>query len=172
MDLFWKIGKIGPQNAAVLDLDKGKIEKNNSQILVVDEKLVNSINWIKEGSFDEKEGERTLKLVGQVQAIDAIEIIKKEQTDKLKDYPLSATELADAIRARETNIKKNEIWKIIIENDIKNNLDYSTYNYRNKKQEETAKSSGIVPQGIPSIYKEATIDYIIKIYKSELDIKH
>lgn len=56
MDLVSKIGKSGPQNAAILDLNNGSIAKDNSQILVVDEKLLKGINWIKEGSFDEKVG--------------------------------------------------------------------------------------------------------------------
>ena len=45
LDLVNKIGKSGPQNAAILDTEKGLIEKNSSQILVVDEELVKGIQW-------------------------------------------------------------------------------------------------------------------------------
>lgn len=81
IDLVSKIGKSGPQNAAILDLDKGAISKNDSQILVVDDELVRSINWIKEGTFSEKEGAPTLKLIGEVQSIDTVEVVKKELID-------------------------------------------------------------------------------------------
>ena len=166
MDLISKIGKSGPQNAAILDLDKVAISKNNSQILVVDDKLIKGINWIKEGSFNEKEGAPTLKLVGEVQPIDTVEVIKKERVNRLKEYPLSAKELADAIKAK-ANISSNNVWRIINENNIKSNPDYSIYNFRNKKQEEQYGKDGIVPNGVPSIYKESTIDFIIKIYQNE-----
>lgn len=168
MDLFGKIGRIGPQNAAVFDLDKGKIEKSNSQILVVDEQLLKDINWVKEGFFNEKEGEKSLKLVGQVQPVETIEVITKEKTDKLKIYPLSACELADAVLVKEPRLNKNEVWKIIGENGIKDNKDYSAYNYRNKNQEDKARETGVIPKSVPSIYKETAVDYIVKIYKSEL----
>jgi len=166
MDLITKIGKAGPQNAAVLDLDKGTIEKNNSQVLVVDESLVESINWIKEGCFDEKEGARTLKLVGQVQPIDTVEVVKRERINRLKEYPLSAKELADKIKEK-SDIQQKDVWRIIKENDIKTNLDYSIYNFRNKKQEEDYEQTGRVPAGTPSIYKISTIDYVIQIYNNE-----
>lgn len=166
MDLVSKIGKSGPQNAAVLDLERGIIEKNNSQVLVIDESLVESINWIKEGCFDEKEGARTLKLVGQVQPIDTVEVVKREKINRLKEYPLSAKELADAIKEK-SNIPQNDIWRIIRENEIKSNPDYSIYNFRNKKQEEEYEQTGKVYNGTPSIYKTAAIDYIIQIYNNE-----
>lgn len=166
MDLVSKIGKSGPQNAAILDIEKGAISKNDAQILVVDDKLVKGIKWIKEGSFDEKEGAPTLKLVGEVQPIDTIEVIKKEKTDKLKEYPLSAEELAKEIKSK-CDIVKNDIWRIINENNIKTNLDYSAYIFRNKNQQEQYEKDSIIPKGTPSIYKYAAVDYIIQIHKNE-----
>ena len=166
IDLVSKIGKSGPQNAAVLDIERGIIEKNNSQVLVIDESLVESINWIKEGCFDEKEGARTLKLVGQVQPIDTVEVVKREKINRLKEYPLSAKELADAIKEK-SNVPQNDIWRIIRENEIKSNPDYSIYNFRNKKQEEEYEQTGKIYNGTPSIYKTAAIDYIIQIYNNE-----
>lgn len=167
IDLVSKIGKSGPQNAAILDMEKGAISKNDAQILVVDDKLIDGIKWIKEGSFDEKEGAPALKLVGEVQPIDTVEVIKKERTDKLKEYPLSASELAHEIKVKCDTIPQNEIWRIIQENGIKTNPDYSTYNFRNKHQQEQYEQSGKLPKGTPSIYKPTAIDFIIKIYKNE-----
>lgn len=166
IDLVTKIGKSGPQNAAILDVEKGVISKNNAQILVVDDTLAKSVKWIKEGQFDEKEGAPTLKLVGEVQPIETVEVVKKEKINRLKEYPLSAHELAQKIRLR-IEIKNNDVWRIINENNIKKNSDYSIYNFRNKSQEEEYERSGKVPNGTPSIYKEAAIDYIINIYVNE-----
>lgn len=166
IDLISKIGKSGPQNAAILDMEKGAISKNDAQILVVDDKLIDGIKWIKEGAFDEKEGAPTLKLVGEVQPIDTVEVIKKEKTDKLKEYPLSASELAREIKNK-CEIPQNEIWRIINENGIKTNPDYSTYNFRNKHHQEQFEQTGRLPKGTPSIYKPTAIDYIVQIYKNE-----
>lgn len=166
MDLVTKIGKSGPQNAAILDLNNGSIAKDNSQILVVDEKLLKGINWIKEGSFDEKSGEPTLKLVGEVQPIDTVEVIRTERVNRLREYPLSAKELAEKIKNK-IHINTNDIWRIINQNGIKSNPDYSIFNFRNKKQEEQYDMDGVIPNGVPSIYKESTVDLIITIYKNE-----
>lgn len=166
MDLMKKIAKSGPQNAAILDVEKGIIEKDKAQILVIDDELTKSIKWIKEGNFNEKVGAPALKLVGEVQPIDKVEVIKKERINKLKEYPLSAMELAGKIKEK-SGISSNAVWKAIEENGIKNNLDYSLYNFRNKRQEEEYEKSGIVANGTPSIYKLITIDYIINIIRND-----
>lgn len=166
IDLITKIGRTGPQNAAVLDMEKGSISKNDAQILVIDDKLIHGIKWIKEGSFEEKQGAPTLKLVGEVQPIETVEIIRKEKSDILKEYPLSATQLSKEIKERIV-IPQNLIWQIIHDNGIKDNPDYSTYIFRNKQQQEQYQNTGKVPNGITSVYKHNTIDYIIKIFKNE-----
>lgn len=166
MDLVSKIAKSGPQNAAILDVEKGLIEKNNSQILVIDDSLAREMKWIKEGHFTEKEGAPALKLIGEVQPVDTVEVIKKEKVNRLREYPLSAKELAEAVKGK-TNINQQDVWRIINENHIKDNSDYSIYNFRNKRQEETFEQTGIVPKGVPSIYKTSTVDYIVQIIRNE-----
>lgn len=166
IDSVMKIGKSGPQNAAILDVEKGMIEKNNSRILVVDEELVKKIKWIKEGSFKEKDGATALKLIGEVQPIDTVEVIKKERVNRLKEYPLSATELVEIVQEK-SDITTNHIWRIINENDIKSNIDFSIYNFRNKRQEENYEQNGVIPKGTPSIYRVSTADYIINIFNNE-----
>ena len=59
------------------------------------------------------------------------------------------------------------LWRIIDENKIKENPDYSCYNFRNKRQEEEYEQSGKVANGTPSIYKTTAIDYIIQIFNNE-----
>ncbi|MDK2842535.1 MAG: hypothetical protein PWQ17_2041 [Anaerophaga sp.] len=167
LDLVQKIGKSGPQNAAILDSEKGIIEKGDSQILVVDEELLSGFQLIREGEFSETKGAKTLKLVGNISPINQVEVIKKVKEDKLKEYPLSASELVTEIKKREPNFNQNRIWEIIKENDIKKNRDYSDYSFRNQKHRLNYENNGILAQGTPSIYKHTAVDLIISIYKNE-----
>lgn len=169
IDLVQKIGKAGPQNAAVLDTERGLIEKNESQILVVDEELVKKMQWIREGEFVEKKGERTLKLVGTVQPINQIEIIKKVKENKLKDYPLSATEMVEEVKRIKPNVKLNNIYDVIRDNKLKDNPVYSSYVFRNHRQELDYEKNNVIPKGTPSIYKQSVVNYIIKVIENEYE---
>jgi hypothetical protein len=168
LDLVQKIGKSGPQNAAILDSEKGIIEKGDSQILVVDEELLRGFQLIREGEFSETKGAKTLKLVGNISPINQVEVVKKVKEDKLKEYPLSATDLVDEIKKRESNIGANRIWEIIRENDIKQNRDYSDYSFRNQNQRLNYEEKGVLIKGTPSIYKPTAIELIVSIHKNEL----
>ena len=165
-DLVQKIGTSGPQNAAILDTERGLIEKQNSQILMVDEDLIKSIKWIKEGSFIEKKGARTLKLIGSVQPIEQVDVIQRVRENRLKEYPLTATEMIAQVRLETPAIKQNEIHAIVRDNKLKDNKEYSTYVFRNRTQEELYENEGEIPKGIPSIYKNSVIGYIAKVFKS------
>jgi hypothetical protein len=168
LDLVQKIGKSGPQNAAILDSEKGIIEKGDSQILVVDEELLHGFQLIREGEFSETKGAKTLKLVGNITPINQVEVVKKVKEDKLKEYPLSATDLVTEIKKREPNISPKRIWEIIRENDIKQNKDYSDYSFRNQKHRLSYEEEGVLVRGTPSIYKSTAIELIVSIHKNEL----
>lgn len=167
LDLVQKIGKSGPQNAAILDSEKGIIEKGDSQILVVDEELLSGFQLIREGEFSEIKGAKTLKLVGNITPINQVEVIKKVKEDKLKEFPLSASELVTEIKKREPNFSQNRIWEIIKENDIKENRDYADYSFRNQKHRLNYENNRVLAQGTPSIYKQSAVDLIISIHKNE-----
>ncbi len=94
IDLVQKIGSAGPSNAAILDTEKSIIEKNDAQILVVGEDLSKKLKFIKEGEFEEKQGAPTLKLIGKVVPVDRVEVVKRVRENLIRQYPLSATELA------------------------------------------------------------------------------
>ncbi len=163
MDLVRKIGKAGPSNAAILDSERGLIEKDDSKVLLIDEKLVKKLKFIKEGEFVEKKGQATLKLIGDVVPSNKIDIVKKIKENLLKEYPFSAKEVAEEIRKKIKNIKQYEIWNAIKENDLKNNPDYAAYNFRNKKQEDEYKNKGILPNNTPSIYNQNAIDFLVNV---------
>jgi hypothetical protein len=165
LDLMLKIGKAGPSNAAILDTENSLIEKGDHKILVVDEMLAKKLKFIKEGEFVEKKGAIALKLVGDVVPIDRIEVVKRVKENLLKEYPISATELVEECKKQYSTCTVSQIWDVIKENDIKNNSDYSAYNFRNKKQEDNYKETGKKPAGTPSIYNSKAIDYILKVLR-------
>ena len=99
LDLVQKIGTAGPANAAILDTERSIIAKQEAQILVVDDDLAKKMRFIKEGQFDQKDGVPTLKLVGDVVPVDKVEVVRRVRENLIKEYPLSATELAEAVEA-------------------------------------------------------------------------
>ena len=165
VQLMHKIGKVGPSNAAILDTEEGIIEKDPNNILVIDEELIEKIKFIKEGSFVEKDGTSTLRLIGDVVPVTQVEITKKIKEHTLKQYPLSATELAHAVCEIVPNIGSQEVWTAIKENGIKFNPDYSIFNFRNKKSEDEYLENGTIPAATPSIYNHKALEYIVNILK-------
>lgn len=167
LDLMSKIGNAGPQNAAILDTERALIEKDDSKILVMDEDLARKMKFIKEGEFSEKEGAATLKLIGDVVPIDKVEIVKKVKENLIKEYPLSARELAQTVKEKLPSITHEKVYAVIKDNGMKNNPDYSAYNFRNKKQEDEYKESGKVSSGAPTIYNHKAVGFIENILRSE-----
>ncbi len=64
IDILSNISKIGPENSGVLNILTGEI-KGSKGNLIIDQKLVPKLRFIKEGDFKRK-GKPVLKLVGQV----------------------------------------------------------------------------------------------------------
>lgn len=168
IDLVNKIGKSKPENVAILDTEKGIIAKEKSQILVVDEELVKEFQWIKEGEFSETKGEKTLKLVGKVQPIDQIEVIKKVKANKLKDYPLGAHDLAAEIKKKNSKIKRSQVWTAIKNTNLKNNKQYSDYVFKKLSQEKDFEENGILAKCTSSIYKYEAVEYLLEYIQDEL----
>lgn len=167
LDLVAKIGKAGPQNAAILDTERSLIEKDDTKILVLDENLTNKIKFIKEGEFVEKGGATTLKLVGDVVPIDQVEVIRRVKENLTKQYPLSAMELVDEVKKHLPTSTQNQVWRVVKENNLKNNTDYAAYNFRNKKQEDEFKSTGNLPPTTPIIYNHRAAEFIVSVLKAE-----
>jgi hypothetical protein len=164
LDLMKKIGRAGPQNAAILDTEKSLIEKDESQILVLDEELAQKLKFIKEGQFVEKSGAASLRLVGDIVPIDKVEVVKKVKEDLLKAYPFTATQLAKEIKTVLPRAPQNMIWAAIAENDLKNNTDYAAFVFSNnssKQQYEDTGNSGYAP----SIYNQRAIDFLINVLR-------
>lgn len=169
LDLFEKIGKAGPQNAAVLNLDDGSIEKGDKKVLVVDEDLVRQMNFIREGEFSEVEGEKVLKLIGEVTTVSTLEIVQKVKENLLKDYPFSATDLQREIKKRVPDAKMPLVYQVIKDHDIRGNRDYAAYNFRSKKHEDQYYKDKVVPTGTPCIFNQKAIDFLSQVLVNELN---
>lgn len=168
LDLMAKIGRAGPQNAAILDTERAIIEKGEAKILVVDQTLADKLKFIKEGEFNTKTGAATLKLIGDVIPVDKVEVVKKVRENLIRSYPLSAMELAGAVKEILPKAKYNDIWQTITNNKLKGDIDYSAYNFRNKSQEDKYKETKSVPSSIPSIYNSKAVDLIVKILRDDI----
>lgn len=167
LNLMAKIGRAGPQNAAILDTERGLIERDDSQVLVLDDELAGKMKFVKEGEFKEKEGAPTLKLVGDVVPVDKVEVIQRVKENLTRSYPYSAMELADEVIKQVPDASKQNVWACIAQNDLKNNPDYSVYNFRNKKQEDAFKKYGTIPIATPSIYNHKAVEFIVNVLRSE-----
>lgn len=65
-DHLVKVADAGPTNVAVLDLIEGRMEAGGHTFLI-DDRLAAQLSFIREGSFDERYGDPTLRLVGDVE---------------------------------------------------------------------------------------------------------
>lgn len=76
-----RLEQVGVANAAVLDLDTGVVSGAEGAFLI-DESLLPELQFIKEGEFSEREGAPTLKLLGDLQPIEAKTIRKTEVRER------------------------------------------------------------------------------------------
>ncbi len=162
VSLIDKISKIGPSNAAVLDADRGIIEKDKDNILILDEDLIPKIKFIKEGEFSEKKGATALRLVGDVHPVDQIEIIKIKKQNLTEQYPLTYTEMVTQIKLKLPGLNQHHINDVISSNNLKQDVKYSAYNFRSKHHEDNYKESGVIPGGTPSLYNEEAMIFIVR----------
>lgn len=79
LEQFKYLIEAGAKNAAILDLSKNEVRGSGGQKLLIDQKLVDSISFIREGEFSETEGAPTLKIVGEVQPMNTVTVT----TDKI-----------------------------------------------------------------------------------------
>ena len=68
MEHIARIAKIGVREAGIFDLQTGQITGSSGSFLI-DEALLGQLSFIKEGEFSEIKGKPSLKLIGNVEAI-------------------------------------------------------------------------------------------------------
>lgn len=164
LDLMKKIGRAGPENAAILDTEKSLIEKDDARILVLDEDLADKLKFIKEGEFSEKKGATTLRLVGDIVPVDKVEVVRKVKENLLKLYPYTATELANEVKRQLPSANRNAVWQAIAENGLKNDEQYASYVFPNNARQVAYEKTGNAGSA-PSIYNERAIEFVVNVLR-------
>jgi hypothetical protein len=109
-----KIGTVGPQNIHLLDTYKGELHTGTGKILL-DKSLMNSLKFVKEGYFVDKEGAPTLRLVGEISGLVDAESMPKFE----KVYPYLTEEVQEKLK-----INNHDFQLLIKKHEIKGNSKY------------------------------------------------
>lgn len=165
-----EIGASGPSNAAVLDLENSTLRDGKEQVLVIDDKLANKLKFIREGEFDEVDGAETLKLIGDVKSVDRVEVVRRVKENRLKEYPLTATQLAAEVKKKCPECGTNTVWQIIAEERLKKNRNYSLPSFSNLAAEQKFEETGRWTTSTPFIYKPEAVDYIVNVFRQNGDL--
>lgn len=166
IDKVKAIGISGPSHAAILDTKTKSLAISKENRVYVDSKIIQDVELIKEGEFDEVTGKKTLKLSGNVSTVDFVEVEKEVIQDQLEKYRLSATQLAKQVRAKCPQCTQNKTWKIIAQENLKLDTKYSDYNFSKLSDRKIYEKTGKVKANTPSIYAPEAVDHIVNIYKS------
>lgn len=161
-----QIGIHGPAKKVMLDLGTGKLNIDSKREVFVDQNILKKVKLIREGEFDEVDGAETLKIVGNITEVDTVEVTREVEKDRMKNYPLSASELADAIKKACPECGKNRVWEIIKSEGLKENREYATYTFNKASDLKTFEETGSVSKYALSIYKEEAVDYILNIFRN------
>lgn len=122
-----QISRIGPANAAVLDVLGGEI-RGQGGTLLIDKRLVPKLRFIKEGDM-KREERPILKLLGDVKPVSVVghrqragvegaglritddlsaPVVRVKEEDFLKEYPLGYYELTQEMVSRYVDFKTNQ----------------------------------------------------------------
>jgi hypothetical protein len=82
LPMVQRLLELGPRDAMVANLADGQLEGGQRPI-IIDQQLVERIKFIRDGQFDEVDGAETLRLVGNVSAVDlsSVTTIKTVRTE-------------------------------------------------------------------------------------------
>lgn len=158
-----RILEIGPDNAAIVDLNSGKLEGKSGSIMI-DEDTLKNISFIREGEFVESGGKPTLRLVGDVEKI--TDTIIKEK-DLLELYPIGGKELLKLVKKQVPEVTQRTFYELLSKHRVRENSDYAAYPFRSEQQRQAYKQRGKVPNGISAIYNESAVNFIVGKLKSD-----
>jgi hypothetical protein len=99
MKIFKDVSLIGPQNAAILDTLRGKIEGLGKTVLI-DEKLLPKLKFIKKGEFSTKKGALTLKLVGELKTVPVTALRERKVIVSEDIYRYRATDVCKHVKKK------------------------------------------------------------------------
>ena len=160
------VASAGTEKIAIINTEKGVIKMGKGNKFLIDTSLVKKLNIIKKGNLSKEKGAPAYKLVGEIKPVNFKEGIKIQQENLLEMYPLSYTKVIAKIKDKLPKVKLPEIHRVIKENNLKSNSDYSSYIFTSKTREEEYKSEGKLPSAITSIYNQSAVDYIVQILQN------
>lgn len=159
MQLFEKISKIGPTNAAIMDIIGGEITGKGGT-LVIDKKLIPKLKFINEGSF--KEGGKTvLRLIGDVKPVS---IITKSGKNAWTGVQITEDSNAPVIRLEEEEVLKKKYsidYKELVKILIIRYIDFKTNSRFHKLRKELMKDVSLSKRRYlnPSNIKSSSQDF-------------
>ena len=120
MRLIQETARIGPEGAQIIDTSKGIVEVGKGKTLVIDEKLVPQLKFVKEGKIGRK-GAPVLKLIGDIRPAQIVGVSKKvritddpsapevrlSEEDIRDKYPLTYSDLVIGMRKMYPDFKQN-----------------------------------------------------------------
>lgn len=159
------IGAAGPLQSMVINTEQSLLKEGRSS-LVIDESLVSKLKFIQEGRFAETNGDLTLKLIGDVVPMNAVEIEKTVEENIFENYPYSAMEVWKYVKSQVPEVKQPDVWSLIREEGLKGDARYSKFNFRNLAEKKRFEETGRVPSTTPVIFNEAAIAFIVNILRS------
>ena len=156
---------VEPSKTHLLTSQTSTIGKDNN-IIYIDAKTAEKINFLKEGEFKETAGEKAIMLIGKAKMLEAQTIEKEVEKSLVELYPYTYTELVEHIKEVNPEIKQGDINNIIREDNLKKKKEYSAYNFRSKEQKVKYEKEGILPKNPTSIYNQNAIEYILEAFSS------
>lgn len=164
MELFEKISRIGPENTALMDIARGKIE-GRTETLIIDHKLIPKLKFIQEGNF-RKRGMPVLKLIGEVRPVSVIGGRKNLKTTSIR---ITDDPSAPAMRINEDELLKEFSldYHSLTRELSKRYADFKTNeNYHKIRKELMAKNFSVTRRLNPKNPKSSKQDfYSPKIFK-------
>ena len=76
-----RVSNIGTDKALIVDTKEGTMDAGKTQI-TIDRALADQLEFIREGEFEEREGAPTLRLISDVQAVDATGQVRERIADR------------------------------------------------------------------------------------------
>jgi hypothetical protein len=107
LPLVDKLLSLGPDRAMIADLDAGELSDGRNSI-TIDEQLLKSISFIRDGEFSETEGSPTLRLIGTVRA-------QGSGNNSLRKGILTKTDLMQHFLKQETPFDASEYVRFAVE---------------------------------------------------------
>lgn len=107
MPMIEKLLSLGPDKSMIADLEHGTLA-DGTRSIVIGEDLLDRIRFIREGEFRESEGAPTLRLIGDVQAVDAI-------GHPIRRGFVTANDLVDDFLAQQTPYDPKEYIRCAVE---------------------------------------------------------